>query len=119
MINNIRSIPTYDIKIKNGKPSFSIHVKLEARIQEVSKQINLENAKNTKKIEKVVQKQLETQGKKLIKHFKSLDVDPLGLGAKYKQHYRPFKLEEWKQMYKDVPVTIKYTVDITNSGVIE
>ncbi|WP_114556192.1 Ger(x)C family spore germination protein [Bacillus sp. K6W] len=119
MINNIRSIPTYDIKIKNGKPSFSIHVKLEARIQEVSKQINLENVKNTKKIEQVVQKQLETQGQKLIKQFKSLDVDPLGLGAKYKQHYRPFKLEEWKQMYKDVPVTIKYTVDITNSGVIE
>ncbi|MED1276520.1 Ger(x)C family spore germination C-terminal domain-containing protein, partial [Bacillus paranthracis] len=50
---------------------------------------------------------------------KSLGVDPLGLGAKYKQHYRPFKLEEWKQMYKDVPVTIKYTVNITNSGVIE
>ncbi len=24
MINNIRSVPTYDIKIKNGKPSFSL-----------------------------------------------------------------------------------------------
>ncbi|MDV6036444.1 Ger(x)C family spore germination protein [Bacillus sp. SM-B1] len=119
MINNIRSVPTYDIKIKNGKPSFSIHVKLDARIQEVSKQINLENAKNTKKIEKVVQKQLNTQATKLIKQFKSLNVDPLGLGAKYKQHYRAFKLEEWRQTYKDVPVTIKYTVNITNSGVIE
>ena len=119
MINNIRSVPTYDIKIKNGKPSFSIHVKIDARIQELSKQINLENAKNTKKIEKAIQKQLDIQGNKLIKQFKSLGVDPLGLGAKYKQHYRPFKLEEWRQMYKDVPVTIKYTVNITNSGVIE
>ncbi|OFD38009.1 germination protein GerHC [Bacillus mycoides] len=119
MINNIRSVPTYDIKIKNGKPSFFIHVKLDARIQELSKQINLENAKNTKKIETAVQKQLDVQAAKLIKQFKSLGVDPLGLGAKYKQHYRPFKLEEWKKMYKDVPVKVKYTVNITNSGVIE
>ena len=36
-----------------------------------------------------------------------------------KQHYRPFKLEEWRKMYKDVPVQVKYTVNITNSGVIE
>ncbi len=119
MINNIHSVPTYDIKIKNGKPSFFIHVHLEARIQELSKPINLENNKNSKNIEKDVQKQLDAQAKKLVKQFKSLDVDPLGLGAKYKQHYRPFKLEEWRQMYKDVPVTIKYTVNITNSGVIE
>ncbi|WP_318238921.1 Ger(x)C family spore germination C-terminal domain-containing protein, partial [Streptococcus pneumoniae] len=104
MINNIRSVPTYDIKIKNGKPSFFIHVRLDARIQELSKQINLENNKNTQNIEKDIQKQLDKQATKLIKQLKSLGVDPLGLGAKYKQHYRPFKLEEWRQMYKDVPV---------------
>ncbi|MGH0429149.1 Ger(x)C family spore germination protein [Bacillus hominis] len=119
MINNIRSVPTYDIKIKNGKPSFFIQVHLEARIQELSKQINLENNKNIKNIEKDIQKQLDVQAAKLIKQFKSLGVDPLGLGAKYKQHYRPFKLEEWRRIYKDVPVNIKYTVNITNSGVIE
>ncbi len=78
MINNIRSVPTYDIKIKNGKPSFFIHVHLDARIQELSKQINLENNKNTKNIEKNVQKQLDVQAAKLIKQFKSLGVDPSG-----------------------------------------
>ncbi|PGZ76621.1 MULTISPECIES: Ger(x)C family spore germination protein [Bacillus] len=119
VVNNIRSVPTYDIKIKNGKPSFFIHVHLDARIQELSKQINLENEKNTSNIEKSIQKQLDTQGNKLIKQFKSLGVDPLGLGAKYKQHYRPFKLEEWRRMYKDVPINLKYTMNITNSGVIE
>lgn len=62
---------------------------------------------------------MDKQGNKLIKQFKSLGVDPLGLGAKYKQHYRSFKLEEWRRIYKDVPINLKYTVDITNSGVIE
>lgn len=119
MINNIRSVPTYEVTIKNGKPSFYIHVKMEARIQELSRKFNLENKKNTQKIAKAVEKQLDAKATKLIKQFKSLNVDPLGLGAKYRQHYRPFKLEEWRKMYKDVPIKVKYTVNITNSGVIE
>lgn len=49
MINNIHSKPTYTINIKNGKPSFLIKVKIDARILELSKQVNLENKKNTKK----------------------------------------------------------------------
>ncbi len=119
VINNIRSTPTYHVNVKNGKPSFLIQVKMDARIQELSKQFNLENKKSTKRISKEIEKQLNATAAKLIKQFKSLDVDPLGLGAKYRQHYRPFKLEEWRKMYKDVPITVKYTVDITNSGVIE
>ncbi|MEH7456192.1 Ger(x)C family spore germination protein [Bacillus sp. JJ1127] len=119
IINNIHSAPTYHLDIKKGKPSFLITVKLDARIQEISKQINLENKKNTKKTAKSVEKQLDATAAKLIKQFKSLDVDPLGLGAKFRQNYRPFKLKEWKKMYKDVPITVKYKVDITNSGVIE
>ncbi|EEK71089.1 Spore germination protein [Bacillus mycoides] len=119
MINNILSIPTYEVNIKNGKPSFYIHVKMEARIQELSQKFNLENEKNTQKIAKSIEKQLDAKATKLIKQFKSLNVDPLGLGAKYRQHYRPFKLEEWRKMYKDVPIKVKYTVNITNSGVIE
>ncbi|MEN1937579.1 Ger(x)C family spore germination protein [Paenibacillus sp. 102] len=119
MINNIHSKPTYIVNIKDGKPSFLIKVKMNARILELSKQINLDNKKNTKKISKEVEKQLNATAAKLIKKFKSLDVDPLGLGAKYRQNYRPFKLEQWKKMYKDIPITVKYEVDITNSGVIE
>ncbi|WP_459503281.1 Ger(x)C family spore germination protein [Bacillus sp. C1] len=119
VINNIRSTPTYHVTIKNGKPSFLITVKIDARIQELSKNINLESKKNTEKIARNVEKQLHASATKLIKKFKSLHVDPLGLGAKYRQHYRPFKLKEWEEMYKDVPITVKYNVNITNSGLIE
>ncbi|MBO1581313.1 MULTISPECIES: Ger(x)C family spore germination protein [Bacillus] len=119
IINNIHSKPTYTVNITNGKPSFLIKVKMDARIQELSKQINLDNKKNTKKISREVENQLNITAAKLIKKFQSLNVDPLGLGAKFRQRYRPFKLEEWKKMYKDVPIIVKYEVDITNSGVIE
>ena len=48
MINNIRSVPTYEVNIKDGKPSFYIHVKMDARIQELSRKFNLENKKYNK-----------------------------------------------------------------------
>lgn len=119
MINDIRSKPTYYVDIKNGKPSFLIKVKMDARILELSEQINLDQEKNVQKINTSVEKQLEKQAAKLIKKFKLLGVDPLGLGAKYRQRYRPFQLKEWEKMYKDVPVKVDYEVDITNSGTIE
>lgn len=119
IINNIHSSPSYRVYIKGGKPSFFIHVKMAARIQEISKIVNLENQKNIKKIKKDIETNLNKDGVKLIKKFQSLGTDPLALGARFKQHYRPFKLNEWKKMYKDVPVKVKYEVDITNSGVIE
>lgn len=119
MINDIRSKPSYDVDIKDGKPSFLIKVKMDARILELSEQVNLEKSDNIKTINTTVKKTLEKDAARLIKQFKSLGVDPLGLGAKYRQHYRPFKLKEWKEMYKDVPVKVVYEVDITNSGVIE
>ncbi|MGG2063914.1 Ger(x)C family spore germination protein [Bacillus sp. S14(2024)] len=119
IINNIRSSPSYHVYVKDGKPSFFIQVKMKARIQEISEHANLENKKNVDKIRKDIETNLNKDGVKLIKKFQSLGTDPLALGAKFKQHYRPFKLKEWKKMYKDVPVKVKFTVDITNSGVIE
>ncbi|HDX9580018.1 TPA: Ger(x)C family spore germination protein [Bacillus pseudomycoides] len=119
IINNIRSSPSYHVHIRNGKPSFVIQVKMAARIQEISKHTNLENKKNVEKIRKDIEKNLSADGEKLVKKLQSLGADSLALGAKFRQHYRPFKLKEWRKMYKDVPVKVQYTVDITNSGVIE
>ena len=119
IINTIRSSPSYHVYVKDEKPSFVIHVKMAARIQEISKNTNLENKKNVEKIRKDIAKSLSADGEKLVKKLQSLDTDPLALGARFKQHYRPFKLKEWRKMYKDVPVKVQYEVDITNSGVIE
>ncbi|MBJ8055939.1 Ger(x)C family spore germination protein [Bacillus cereus] len=119
LINNIRSTPSYHVQIKNGKPSFYIQVKIDARIQEISKGINLENKKEIEVITKNIEKQLNTESKKLIKKIQNLNVDPLGLGSKFKQQYKPFKLKEWNKIYQTVPVRVKYIINIENSGVVE
>ncbi|MCC2364078.1 Ger(x)C family spore germination protein [Bacillus cereus] len=119
LINNIRSTPSYRVRIKNGKPSFYIQVKVDARLQEVSKRISLEDKKNFEVITKNIEKQLNTDSKKLLKKLKDLNVDPFGLGSKFKQKYKPFDLNEWKKIYKTVPIRVKYIVNIENSGVVE
>ena len=101
------------------KTSYIIHIKMAAHNKKISKHTNLENKKNVEKIRKDIEKNLNADGAKLVKKLQSLGADSLALGARFKQHYKPFKLKEWRKMYKDVPVKVKYTVDITNSGVIE
>ncbi|PEN71467.1 spore gernimation protein GerH, partial [Bacillus cereus] len=44
-------------------------------------------------IEKDIGKTLYARSKTLIKTFKDLEVDPIGLGAKYKHHYQEFNLK--------------------------
>ncbi|PEK78274.1 spore gernimation protein GerH [Bacillus toyonensis] len=119
LINNIRATPTYKIYIKNGNPSFYVQVKLNARIQEITKSIDLEKKKNIEMITKDIEKQLDTEGEKLTKKLQDLNVDPLGLGAKFKQQYRQFMLKKWNKIYKTVPVKVKYIVNLEDSGVIE
>lgn len=119
LINNIHSIPTYKIYIENGNPSFYVQVKLNARLQEITKNISLEKKKNVEMITKDIEKQLDIEGEKLTKKLQVLNVDPLGLGAKFKQQYRPFILKEWNKIYKTVPIKVKYIVNLENSGVIE
>ncbi|MDR4410151.1 Ger(x)C family spore germination protein [Bacillus anthracis] len=119
LINNISSTPSYHVKIKNGKPSFYIQVKMNARLQETSKIINLENKNTIEIVTKDIEKQLNTESKKLIRKIQNLNVDPLGLGSKFKQQYKPFKLKEWEKIYKTVPIRVKYIVNIENSTVIE
>ncbi|PGM94023.1 Ger(x)C family spore germination protein [Bacillus cereus] len=119
LINNIRSTPSYKVYIKNGNPTFYIQVKMNARIQEITKKISLEKKKNVEIITKDIEKQLDIEGAKLTKKLQNMNVDPLGLGAKFKQHYRPFELKKWNEIYKAVPVKVKYIVNLENSGVIE
>ncbi|SDY77490.1 spore germination protein [Bacillus sp. 166amftsu] len=119
LINNIRSIPSYHVQIKNGKPSFYIQVKMDARLQDVSKMINVGSKNNLETVTKSIEKQLNAESKKLIKKIQNLNADPLGLGSKFKQQYKLFKLKEWEKIYKTVPIKVKYIVNIEHSGVIE
>jgi spore germination protein len=118
-IHNIYSRPRYEVIVKNGKPSFNIHVDMRGRIEALSKRKNLEEPGELKKIEEKTKKLWEKEAKALLTSFQKLNVDPMGLGSKFKQNYRGFNREEWETMYPNVSIKVKYDVNIIQSGVVE
>ncbi|WP_438800836.1 Ger(x)C family spore germination protein [Bacillus cereus] len=119
LVNTIRSSPSYCIRMKNGRPFFYIKVKFDARLQEVSTNINLNQKQNVKKIEKSIEKELQVESENMIKKLQNINVDPLGFGVKLKHKYRGFSLKKWRSIYQNVPIDVEYRVNITNSGIVE
>jgi spore germination protein len=118
-IHNIYSRPKYEVTVKNGKPFFTIHVKMKGRIEALSKRKNLEEEQEIKRIETKTKKLWEKDAKEIVTSFQKHNVDPIGFGAVFKEHYRNFDEKKWKEMYSDAPIEIKYDVNIVQSGITE
>ncbi|MGY1423666.1 Ger(x)C family spore germination protein [Bacillus cereus] len=118
-IRNVNSTPYYRIDIKNGKPIIFIQIKIIADIQEISGNSNLQKKGERRKQVKLIEKNLNKEATSLILKLKKENIDPLGIGAKFKKEYRGFEIKEWRKTYAKVPIHIKYSINIYNSGVIE
>ena len=62
---------------------------------------------------------LEKNTFKLVTQFKKNHIDPLGLGSRYKEHYRGFNEKKWKMYYPHVKVLVKADVEIRQTGTID
>ncbi|MBE4909894.1 Ger(x)C family spore germination protein [Bacillus luteolus] len=118
-IEVIRSRPIYDVEMKNGEPTITIQLNIKARVIEYSSS-NGETLSNDKKeIEKNLEKHLKDEGTDLIKQFRELNVDPLGLGAKYEAQVRSFDSEKWNEQYPNTQINLKVDVKIIETGITE
>lgn len=119
VIEIIHSKPKYTVKIQNGKPTFNIQLKIKARLQQYSSSKPSPLPKITNKITKQIEGQLEKQGKSIINKFKKNDVDPLGLGSKYKAQDRNFRLKTWKEDYPNAKVNLRVNVKLVQTGILD
>ncbi|MFD3446755.1 Ger(x)C family spore germination protein [Microbacteriaceae bacterium 4G12] len=109
-------------KMKNGKPTFSIHVKVEANVAEVRRKIDLTKPGMVKKLENGTSKTIHGRIKAVVTASKQKKADILGLGnLVYQSHPK-----EWKRMQKDwqkdilpnVPVDIQVETKIKRTGTV-
>ncbi|RBP95830.1 spore germination protein [Cytobacillus firmus] len=119
VLETLYSNPEYKVKIVQGKPEFTINLKMKTKLQEFASSKKKRQSFNKKKYQKEVEQQLEEEAVKIITQLKEQQVDPLGLGAKYKEHYRSFDKKEWETYYPDVKVSIKANVEIEQTGTID
>ncbi|MFC7786459.1 Ger(x)C family spore germination protein [Rossellomorea sp. GCM10028870] len=119
VLETLKSNPEYKVNIVHGKPEFIINIKMKTKLQEFSSSKRKRQSFNKKKYQKEIEQQLEDRADKIITQLKEQNVDPLGLGAKYKEHYRKFNKEQWETYYPNVPVTVKAECEIQQTGTID
>ncbi|MDN3016284.1 Ger(x)C family spore germination protein [Paenibacillus sp. BSR1-1] len=119
VLETLNSNTKYKVKIVNGRPEYIIHLKMKTKLQEFAPSKKKRQAFDKKKYQKQVEHKLEKNALKMINQFKNHQVDPLGFGAKYKEHYRGFNEKQWKKFYPNVKVRVIANVDIRQTGIVD
>jgi spore germination protein len=119
VLETIDSKAKYKVKIVHGKPEFTIHLKMRTKLQEFSPSAKKRQSFDKKKYIKKVEQQLEKNALTIVSQFQKHKVDPLGLGAKYKEHFREFNEKQWNQDYPTVIIHVNVALEIVQTGSVD
>ncbi|SDM77799.1 Ger(x)C family spore germination protein [Sediminibacillus halophilus] len=97
---------------------FQSDIKVQARIMEISEQLELDKEEVVKKLEKVIQKDMERQINQLLDKFRELKVDPIGFGSIYNAKH-PITQEEWRKLLSEMKLDLNLNVNIIRQGIID
>ncbi|MBY6035018.1 Ger(x)C family spore germination protein [Fictibacillus nanhaiensis] len=95
-----------------------LEVNVKGRLNEYTK-MDAGDPKVIKSIEKNIEADLEKESMKLIRKFQRLNIDPLGIGENVRARTRAFNQKEWKRDYKDLKISVDYSVEITEAGIAQ
>jgi spore germination protein len=101
--------------------SFKVEVEMDSRLLETTNYLELSEPANMKFIEKKVNKEMESQIKKLLVFFQDNQVDPVGIGNEYMAHVRgtPISQKEWKEIYKNAKFDVQVNNTIARTGTMD
>jgi spore germination protein len=119
VLETIGSKVKYKVKIVQGRPEFTINLKMKTRLHEFAPSEKQRQSFDKKKYQKQVEQELEKSAINIINQFKKHQVDPLGLGAKYKEHYRRFNEKQWNMYYPNVKVVVNADIEIQQTGTVD
>jgi spore germination protein len=119
-IDNLRSNTKIDLVDKKNLV-FDIQVKMDSRLLETTNYLDLGQPANMKFIEKKINKEMESQIKKLLVFFQKKQVDPVGIGNEYMAHVRgkPISQEDWKKLYKNAKFDVQVKNTLTKTGTMD
>ncbi|MEH7492392.1 Ger(x)C family spore germination protein [Neobacillus niacini] len=100
---------------------FKVEVVMDSRLLETTNYLELSEPANMKFIEKKVNKEMESQIKKLLLFFQKQQVDPVGIGNEYMAHVRgkPISQKEWKELYKSAKFDVQVNNTIVRTGTMD
>lgn len=104
-------------KIKNGKPVVDISLEGEAKIIEVSGEVDLEDSEVIEKLQKKADKLLKSYAYEAIDLSKKNKADILGIGLNfYKNHPEYYKKvkKDWDNVLEEVKFNVKSSLTLKN-----
>ncbi|MBO9130978.1 Ger(x)C family spore germination protein [Bacillus sp. 165] len=118
-LRNIKSKTKYSLVDNSNHPFIQVNININGKVQEFTKEKNLENPKTVEKIEDAMEKSIKKQAIQLIRKFQKKHIDPLGLGKVYRSHTRDWNEKKWYELYPNVMVKVNVDAEIIQSGVVE
>ncbi|MCM3720533.1 Ger(x)C family spore germination protein [Solibacillus isronensis] len=116
-INSKRKIKLVDPAV----PEFNLSIQFECRLLEVDSDVSMKGARNIQKLEKEINKQIESEIKRIIEYSHDINTDIFQFGEYYKAQNRNADInnEKWMEMYPDVKVNISVHSKIIRDGVFQ
>ncbi|KHE67569.1 spore gernimation protein [Halobacillus sp. BBL2006] len=116
MGSNLSTKPT-----KGDPSSYSVNIKIEARLLEITKEVDLKSKKTIETLEKEVEKQIEDNLNRVMGELKEAQVDPAGLGKKYNTITRENRLtrDSWRDQIPNYDVKFNVKLKILRYGITE
>ncbi|MBS4196891.1 Ger(x)C family spore germination protein [Lederbergia citri] len=109
----LRDTVKISVDVEDGKPNFSVHIRVKGDLGEVNAPINIKDRQVQEKIEKKVEKQIKEKIQLAIRLAQENKSDILGFGEKiYRSHPKTWKTlrNDWND--KQFPeLKVKVTVD--------
>jgi spore germination protein len=117
-LQNLSSDVDYHFKNVKVSPRVTIHATVKGRVNEAPN-VPLSKKSMVDHLEKVSERQLSNDMKKLTNKLQKWNVDPLQLGDRARSQTRNFDFERWEAFYPEIPMDIKVDVEIIQAGITE
>ena len=111
-----------DINLIDPKSlKFDLNIKINARLQEINRNVDLKKNENISLIEKKLSNKITNEIEDLIDYSQSKSSDVFGFGEVYrtKATHSEMTDEEWHDLFKDIKVNVNIDFVIIRTGVVE
>ena len=116
-INSKRKIKLVDPAV----PEFNLTIKIDCRLLEVDSDMSMDNPSIIHKLEKEINKKIESEINRIIDYSHEIDTDIFQFGEYYKAQNRNADIDKkkWDEMFSEMKVNVTVKTTIIRDGVFQ